>query len=80
MRALDAEGFTSVVAIEVERIYARDLLVGEHITAYFTIDAISPINETPFGQGRVVTLLKHYCDQDGEMVCEERARLLRFRP
>jgi acyl dehydratase len=80
MATLDDAGYTSVVATNVEQTFARELRPGDHVTAYYTIEAISPVKETGLGEGRFITLLKHYCDQNDELVCEERFRLLRFKP
>jgi hypothetical protein len=80
MAKLDEAGYTSVVATNVEQTYLRELQPGDHVTASFTIESISPFKETALGEGCFITLLKHYCDQDDTMVCEERFRLLRFRP
>ena len=80
LASLDAAGYTSVVATDVDQTFARELHPGDHVTAYYTIEAISPVKQTGLGEGRFITLLKHYCDQDDVMVCEERFRLLRFRP
>lgn len=80
MAELDQAGFTSVVATNVEQNYHRELVPGDHVTAHFTIDSISEEKATGLGQGRFITLLKHYVDQNDELVAEERFRLLRFRP
>lgn len=80
MDTLDRAGYTSVVATNVEQTYVRELHPGDHVTAYFTIEAVSELKQTALGEGRFVTLLKHYCDSDDALVCEERFRLLRFRP
>lgn len=80
MDVLDKAGYTSVVATNVEQTYLRELHPGDHVTAYFTIESISPLKQTGLGEGRFITLLKHYCDSNDELVCEERFRLLRFRP
>lgn len=80
MDGLDKAGYTSVVATNVEQTYLRELVPGDHVTCYFTIEAISELKQTGLGVGRFITLLKRYCDADGETVCEERFRLLRFRP
>jgi hypothetical protein len=77
---LDAAGYTSVVATDVEQSYLRELHPGDHVTAYYTIESISPVKTTGLGEGRFITLLKDYRDQNDEQVAEERFRLLRFRP
>lgn len=80
MEALDRDGYTSVVATDVEQTYVRELHPGDHVTAYYTIESISLLKQTGLGEGRFITLLKRYHDRDDELVCEERFRLLRFRP
>ncbi|WP_132879839.1 FAS1-like dehydratase domain-containing protein [Tamaricihabitans halophyticus] len=77
---LDEAGFTSVVATDLTQEYVRDIHVGEHITAHITIEAISPMKRTALGNGHFITLLKKYVNQDGELLVEERFRLLRFAP
>jgi hypothetical protein len=80
MADLDAAGYTSVVATDVEQTYLRELVPGDHVTAHYTIEAVSPLKTTGVGEGRFITLLKDYRDQHGNQVAEERFRLLRFRP
>lgn len=75
---LDEAGFTSVVATNVEQEYIRELYPGDHVTAHFTIESISPLKRTALGLGCFLTLHKRYLDQHGELLVEERFRLLRF--
>lgn len=77
---LDEAGFTSVVATDVEQEYHRELVPGDHVTAHFTIESISPVKRTGLGDGHFITLHKSYANQHGELLVEERFRLLRFRP
>ncbi|NKY53826.1 FAS1-like dehydratase domain-containing protein [Nocardia vermiculata] len=77
---LDEAGFTSVVATDVEQDYHRELVPGDHVTAHFTIESISPVKRTGLGEGRFITLHKSYENQHGDLLAEERFRLLRFRP
>ncbi len=77
---LDREGFTSVVATNVEQDYHRELVPGDHITAHYTIESVSEVKRTGLGHGRFFTLYKRYEDQNGEVVAEERFRMLRFNP
>ncbi|MGY1814100.1 FAS1-like dehydratase domain-containing protein [Blastococcus sp. SYSU D00820] len=77
---LDRDGFTSVVATNVEQTYHRELTPGTHVTCHFTIESISPLKKTGLGLGRFLTLHKRYVDQSGDLLVEERFRLLRFRP
>jgi acyl dehydratase len=80
MRELDDAGYTSVVATDVEQEYVRELVPGDHVTCHFTIESISEPKHTGLGPGRFITLRKRYADADGETVCNESFRLLRFKP
>jgi hypothetical protein len=80
LNLLDRAGYTSVVATNVEHQYHRELRPGDHVTAYFTIESISPVKQTALGEGCFLTLHKKYLDQSGELLVEERFRLLRFQP
>ncbi|MDV3206800.1 MAG: MaoC family dehydratase N-terminal domain-containing protein, partial [Rhodococcus ruber] len=80
MTLLDRHGFTSVVATNVEQDYHRELVPGDHVTAHFTIESISPVKRTGLGRGCFVTLHKRYENQHGDLLVEERFRLLRFDP
>lgn len=77
---LDAAGYTSVVATNVEQEYVREIHPGDHVTAHFTIEAVSPFKRTALGRGCFITLLKKYENSDGDLLVEERFRLLRFAP
>ncbi|BBY61605.1 FAS1-like dehydratase domain-containing protein [Mycolicibacterium sarraceniae] len=80
MNVLDRAGFTSVVATNIEQTYHRELRPGEHVTADFTIESVSGPKTTALGDGHFITLYKQYRVGDGDVVAEERFRLLRFRP
>lgn len=80
MSVLDAEGFTSVVATDVEQEYLREISPGTHVTCHFTIEDVSARKATALGEGRFITLRKRYVDQAGDLLVDERFRLLRFRP
>lgn len=80
MAAFDDAGFTSVVGTNVEQRYLRELRPGDRITCHQTIDSISDMKRTGLGDGHFVTLAKRYLDQHGDLVAEERFRILRFRP
>nr|WP_182349169.1 MaoC family dehydratase N-terminal domain-containing protein [Tomitella gaofuii] len=77
---LDQDGYTSVVATNVEQDYHAELHPGDHVTCHFTIEAVSPVKKTGLGEGRFITLLKKYVDRDGKLLVTERFRLLRFTP
>jgi acyl dehydratase len=80
MRMLDAAGYTSVVATNVDQHYLGELHPGDHVTCHYTIDSVSALKQTALGEGHFVTLKKRYVDQHGDAVVEEEFRLLRFRP
>lgn len=80
MNELDAAGYTSVVATNIDQRYLRDLVPGDRVTCHFTIADISEVKQTGLGEGRFITLSKQYSTADGEVVCEEDFRLLRFKP
>ena len=77
---LDEAGFTSVVATNVEQEYFAELHPGDHVTAHFTIESISPFKQTGLGHGCFITLHKNYVNQTGDTLVEERFRILRFNP
>lgn len=77
---LDEAGFSSVVATNLEQEYIRELHPGDHVTAHFTIESIKPFKRTALGLGCFLTLHKRYVDQHGELLVQERFRLLRFNP
>jgi hypothetical protein len=80
LNLLDRAGYTSVVATNVEQDYHRELRPGDHVTAFFTIESISPVKQTGLGEGCFLTLHKKYLDRTGDLLVEERFRLLRFKP
>ena len=77
---LDTAGYTSVVATNVEQEYHSEIHPGDHVTARFVIESISPFKQTALGHGCFITLLKTYVDQDSNSLAQERFRLLRFNP
>lgn len=80
LHVLDRAGYTSVVATNVEQQYHRELRPGDHVTAHLTIESISPVKPTALGEGCFLTLHKKYVDSAGDLLVEERFRLLRFQP
>lgn len=80
MTALDAAGYTSVVATNCDQHYVRPLRLGDHLEVTSTIDSISPEKETALGMGRFVTTRLEYLDQDGELVATMLFRILKFKP
>lgn len=80
MHQLDAAGYTSVVATDVEHSYHRDVHPGRLVTCHFLIESVSEEKQTGLGAGHFVTLHKRYVDEGGAVLVEERFRLLRFAP
>lgn len=80
LSVLDEAGFTSIVATDVEQEYLREVTPGTHVTCHFTIEAISEEKNTGLGAGHFITLRKRYVDADGDLLVDEKFRVLRFRP
>lgn len=77
---LDAAGYTSVVATNLEQKYHREVVPGDHITCNYRIESIVGPKRTGLGEGYFINLLKRFVDQNNELVVEENFRLLRFNP
>lgn len=77
---LDSEGYTSVVATDVEQSYEREIRPGDRVTCHYTIEAITGPRRTTLGEGWFLTLAKRYEDAEGAVLATERFRMLRFRP
>ncbi len=80
MGMLDAAGFTSVVATDLEQEYHREVAVGTRVTCHFAIDSVHGPKTTSLGEGWFITLAKRYVDQHEELLVTEKFRLLRFAP
>lgn len=80
LEALDAAGYTSVVATNYEHDYLRELRPGDHIRQRTTVEDIGEEKRTALGVGRFVTVKHTYLDQHDEVVGIGRMRLLKFRP
>jgi uncharacterized protein len=77
---LDANGFTSVVAVNSELEFSRYVRPGEVLTSGQTLDAVSEEKQTALGTGHFVTSRYVYTNQDGEHVGDVLFRVLKFRP
>jgi len=77
---LTAGGFTGVVATNDEQTYHRELRLGDQLSMSTVIEDVSPRKQTALGPGHFVTTLRTYRDADGEVVAEQRFRILRFAP
>lgn len=77
---VDAAGFTSVVATNLEHEYVRYLRPGDLVTQHVTLDAISQEKKTSLGVGHFVTYRYEFTDQKGELIGRMLFRVLKFRP
>lgn len=80
MHELDEQGFTSVVATDIEQEYLAEVHPGTRVTCHYMIEDVSALKRTALGEGHFITLLKRYRDADGAELVKERFRMLRFRP
>ena len=79
-RALDAAGFTSVVATNSEHDYPRYLRPGDELHSSQVLEDVSEEKKTGLGVGHFVTTTTEYRNQDGESVGRMRFRILKFKP
>jgi uncharacterized OB-fold protein/acyl dehydratase len=77
---LDAAGYTSVVAVNYEHEYLRELRLGERISVRSTAEDLSEEKQTALGAGVFTTARHEYLTDDGEVVAIGRMRLLKFKP
>jgi acyl dehydratase len=80
LRALDAAGFTSVIATNSEHEYVRYLRPGDLLHGYSELVDVSEQKRTALGLGHFVTSRTTYHTQTGEQVGRMFFRLLKFRP
>jgi acyl dehydratase len=80
MRALDAAGFTSVIATNSDHEYLRYLRPGDLLHGHNDLVDVSAEKQTALGLGHFVTSRTTYRVQDGEEVGRMFFRLLKFRP
>lgn len=80
MRCLDAAGYTSVVAVNYEHDYLRELRHGERISVRSSVEDLSAEKQTALGPGVFTTARHEYLTDDGEVIGIGRMRLLKFRP
>ena len=79
-RLLDEAGYTSVVAVNYEHEYLRELKLGERISVRSSAEDLSDEKKTALGMGYFTTVKHEYLTDDGEVVCIARMRLLKFKP
>jgi uncharacterized OB-fold protein/acyl dehydratase len=80
MRLLDEAGYTSVVAVNYEHEYLRELQHGERISVRSTAEDLSAEKATALGPGVFTTVRHEYVTDSGELVGIGRMRLLKFKP
>ena len=80
MRLLDEAGYTSVVAVNYEHEYLRELQHGERISVRSLAEDLSEEKQTALGPGVFTTVKHEYVTDDGELVGIGRMRLLKFKP
>jgi uncharacterized OB-fold protein len=80
MKRLDAAGYTSVVAVNYEHDYLRELRHDERISVRSSAEDLSAEKQTALGPGVFTTVRHEYLTDDGELVGIGRMRLLKFRP
>jgi len=80
MSLLDKAGYTSVVAVNYEHDYLRELRHGERISIRSSAEDLSEEKQTALGAGVFTTVKHEYLTEDGEVVGIGRMRLLKFRP
>lgn len=79
-RALDAAGFTSVVATNSEHDYLRYLRPGDELHSSQVVEDVSEEKKTGLGVGHFVTTRTEYRTQHGESVGRMLFRILKFKP
>jgi uncharacterized OB-fold protein len=80
MRLLDEAGYTSVVAVNYEHEYVRELGHGERISVRTYAEDLSEEKKTALGPGVFTTTVYEYLDEAGDVVGVGRMRLLKFKP
>lgn len=80
IRRLDEAGYTSVVAVNYEHEYLRELRHGERISVRSYAEDLSAEKKTALGLGYFTTVRHEYTTADGEVVGIGRMRLLKFKP
>lgn len=80
LQALDAAGYSSVVATNCEHEYERYLRVGDLLTGTEVVTDVSAEKQTGLGIGHFVTSTTTYRNQDDEVVGRMLFRILKFKP
>jgi uncharacterized OB-fold protein len=80
IQALDAAGFTAVVATNLEQDYIRYLRLGDLVTQKVFLQEVSQEKRTALGTGHFLNYRYEFSDQRGELVGRMRFRILKYRP
>ena len=80
VKLLDQAGYTSVVAVNYEHEYLRELQHGERISVRSMAEDLSEEKKTALGPGVFTTVKHEYLTDEGEVVGIGRMRLLKFKP
>jgi uncharacterized protein len=80
LSVLDEAGFVGTLASNSEFTFQRYLHLGEVVTGSTVIESISDEKQTRLGAGHFVTWVTTFRDDAGEIVGEQRFRILKFRP
>ncbi|GAA4073443.1 bifunctional MaoC family dehydratase N-terminal/OB-fold nucleic acid binding domain-containing protein [Nonomuraea soli] len=80
LKALDAHGYTGVVATNCEHTYHRYVRVGERLTPGTRFTSLAGPKKTAMGEGYFATWNVTWYDEDSEPVAEMMFRVLKFRP
>lgn len=80
LAALDAGGFTGVVATNCEQTYHRYARVGERLTPGTRFGSLAGPKKTALGEGYFATWHVVWYDEDDAPVTEMMFRVLKFRP
>jgi uncharacterized protein len=80
IEALDAAGFTAVVATNLEQEYPRYLRLGDLVTQHVYLVEVSDEKRTALGPGHFLDYRYEFTDQRGELVGRMNFRILKFRP
>ena len=78
--ALDAQGYTGIVATNSEQDYFQPLYIGDRISSRKIIEDISEEKKTGLGKGFFITSTIVYENQNGVVVGRQLHRVLKFKP
>lgn len=80
IQALDAAGFTAVVATNLEQEYVQYLRLGDVVTQKVFLEEVSDEKRTALGTGHFLDYRYEFTEQRGTLIGRMRFRILKFRP